>query len=467
MAKQLTATISEFPPPNSEVAEIQAIADIVSMPETLADAERILDADMFRNDKCRKAYEILRAMAKEGVVIDRTTVFTRMNREFVTRAVFPTMNNSDNTPMSAIHHFSALKEIDIKLKCYDYAVRALMDASNSAKSANEIIGDAESFAESLGKERSEDRGTQHISEVLQEVGDMIGELQRDREAGKMLRVPTGFGTLNFYTYGGFNAGNLVILAARPSVGKTAVMLQMAKAAASSGKAANIYSLEMTNAELAQRFLLSESSRLDQWSMARGDIEWQAFEQTTGVLSSKPIYLNDSARTIQEITSKITLNAMAGKCDIAFIDYLGLIKLDSRAGNLSQAIAECTKDLKALAKALKIPIVLLCQLNRSSASEKRPPEMHDLRDSGGIEQDADIVLMLERASEDERGKDVNMWVRKNRQGSAGNLSIVITANDSFTSFVEKRDESLQPPYSPQPMETTVQSSLDFDNSDFPF
>ena len=104
--------------------------------------------------------------------------------------------------------------------------------------------------------------------------------------------------------------------------------------------------------------------------------------------------------------------------------------------LAQATAQCTSDLKALAKECGVPIVLLCQLNRASASERRAPEMHDLRDSGGIEQDADIVLMLERAFEDEEGKEVKMWVRKNRQGKAGNVNITIVANDTYSAFTEK-------------------------------
>lgn len=307
-----------------------------------------------------------------------------------------------------------------------------------------------------------EKGMQHISQVLHEVGEQLEALQKDRESGKILRVPTGFRELNFYTYGGFEVGNLVILAARPSVGKTAVMLQMAKAAATAGKDVNVFSLEMTNAELARRFLTSESDKLNQWSMARGDIEWEAFEMAVGRLEGKPIYLNDSTRKFEDIVAKISLNAMSGKCDIAFIDYLGLIKF-YKGSNLSQAIAEVTGDLKALAKECKIPIVLLCQLNRSSASEKRPPEMHDLRDSGGIEQDADIILMLEKANDDEDGREVNMWIRKNRQGKAGNVCIPIVANETYSAFTEKNDDAPPPPV----WEGMESNSMFDDNNDIPF
>ena len=271
-------------------------------------------------------------------------------------------------------------------------------------------------------------------------------------------MPTGFSVLDYLTYGGFNAGNLVILAARPSVGKTAVMLQMAKAAAMAGKAVNLFNLEMTNVELAQRFLFSTGSVTPQ-QVARGDMEWINFEIGSGKFSNQPIWLNDSAYTEDEIVRHITLNSQAGKCDIAFIDYLGLIRMNAKLP-LHQAIAETTKRLKQIAKQCGIPIVLLCQLNRASASENRPPAMYDLRDSGSIEQDADIILMLEKASYEEDGKEVNIWVRKNRQGKAGDIKIEIVGNDTFTAFTEKNGRE------PEPMPMPIKN--DFDNdSDIPF
>lgn len=458
MARQLTTTISDYPLPDSLPTEIQIIADIISQPDTISEAERVLTPEMFTDDACRDAYNALRAMVKDGMVIDLPSAFGRIDKGLMTRGVIPMMGNTGSA-MTAIQHYSTLKNFSIKRRCYFKAIEFLVGACDSNTQALDLINQATGFADSLKKEIDTDKGMQHISKVLEEVGNNLEELQRDRQSGKVLRVPTGFGSLNFYTYGGFNAGNLVILAARPSVGKTAVMLHMAKAAASAGKVVNIFSLEMTNAELAQRFMSAESGSLNQWSMAKGDVEWSVFESVSGRLSTHPIYLNDSARTLEEITSRISLNSVANKCDIAFIDYLGLIKMYVKGGNLSQAIAECTRDLKALAKSCRIPIVLLCQLNRSSVSEKRPPEMYDLRDSGGIEQDADIVLMLERASEDPEGKEVNMWIRKNRQGKAGNLYITIVANDSFSAFTEKSE-------TPPPLPEMTYDNT-FENSEIPF
>lgn len=456
MARQMNnVTISEYPLPDSYSTEIQIIADIISLPETIVDAERTITMDMFTDDACRDAYIALQKMAKDGMVIDLPSAFGKIDRGLIQKGVIPMMQNVGGA-ITALQHYVTLKDFHIKRKCYFKAMQLLMGSVDAKVSAQDLIGEAGRFADNLRKEIDADKGTQHISAVLNDLGEQVEELMKSRKEGKVLRVPTGFYSLDYATYGGFNAGNLVILAARPSVGKTAIMLQMAKAAAMHNKAVNLFNLEMTNTELAQRFLFS-TELVTPVQMAKGEVEWNAFENASAQFSGKPIYLNDSASTADEIIARITLNAQAGKCDIAFIDYLGLISMGSKAP-LYQAIADTTKRLKQTAKACKIPIVLLCQLNRASASENRAPMLYDLRDSGSIEQDADIVLMLERASTSEDGRDVSMWIRKNRQGKAGDYKVDIEGNDTFTAFKDKNDPT------PPPPEFLAD---EFDDNDIPF
>ena len=187
-----------------------------------------------------------------------------------------------------------------------------------------------------------------------------------------------------------------------------------------------------------------------------------FEIASGSFASKPIYMSDSLFGEDEIIANIKLNAKAGKCDIAFVDYLGLVNYADSKSTLANSIASFTKRLKNTAKACKIPIVLLCQLNRLSASEKRAPQLYDLKDSGAIEQDADIVLMLERASGELDDREVNMWVRKNRQGKAGEVKVNIKANETFTAFKDMDDPTPPPP----PPPTDWGNNFDND-SDCPF
>ena len=457
--KRVETSISEYPMPDSLSTEIQVIADIISLPETLMEAERIMAPEMFTDDKCRDAYNALRTMVKEGMVIDLPSAYGRIDRELMQKGVIPMMTNVGSS-VTASQHFASLRDFDIKRKCYYKAVELLMNASGTNSTAQDLIGWASNFADNLRKNAEPSGGIQHISSVLNDLGTQVEEKMKEKAEGKVLRAPTGFYTLDRMTYGGYNAGNLVILAARPSVGKTAVMLQMARAAATVGKTVNIYSLEMTNTELAQRFLYA-TEHITPSQMASADVDWQSFEVASAQYASKPIYLSDSLFAEDEIIANITLNNQSGKCDIVFIDYLGLVMYANSKELLSNQIASFTKRLKKVAKACKIPIVLLCQLNRSSASEKRPPQLYDLRDSGSIEQDADIVLMLERATENLDGRDVNMWVRKNRQGIAGDIKVEIEGNDTFTAFKDKND-----PTPPPPMTEHWKSDFD-DNDDIPF
>lgn len=450
-------TLKDYQLPQSDWLEIQVICDLIALPETIVTAEQLLTTDMFTLQDTEDAWTTIRTMAKEGKTIDLPSLHGKISSGLMTGILKMIPNSGGMT--STIEHYASLKELYVKRKCYFAALDFLRDASNTNVGAHDLIEKAGGFAENLRKEINAEKGTQHISQVLNDLGEKIEELQRNREKGKVLRVPTGFYTLDWMTYGGFNTGNLVILAARPSVGKTAIMLQMAKAAAFSGKAVNLFNLEMTNTELAQRFIFS-TGEVTPVAMARGEVEWNAYERASAQFASKPIYMNDSASTADEIISRITLNNQAGKCDIAFIDYLGLINMGGGSRTpLYQAIAETTKRLKQIAKACGIPIVLLCQLNRASASEKRAPALYDLRDSGSIEQDADIVLMLERASDEEDGKDVNMWVRKNRQGKAGEIKIELQGNETFTAFRDKAD--------PTPPFPTMDDFNKDNNPEFPF
>lgn len=460
----MTTNINDYPITDTLGMEMQVLADIISQPDTMIEAQRMLKDDMFSDPKCCDAWKTLKSMAKEGMTIDLPSAFSRIDRELMQKGILQILNNTGGIT-TALQHFALLKDGYIKRIGELGTIRIMMQSrDNPSMSGAELMHNFSVLYESLRKETETGRDQQHISETINDLGEKIEKTIKDKAEGKVLRVPTGFSILDYLTYGGFNAGNLIILAARPSAGKTAVMLQMAKAAATSRKAVTLINLEMTNVELAQRFVFS-TGLITPVEMARGEVEWSRFEVAAGQFTSKPIYMSDSCFSEDEIISIITMNAQAGKCDIAFIDYLGLIRFANTKAQPYVAIADCTKRLKQLAKSCNIPIVLLCQLNRASVSEKRPPAMHDLRDSGSIEQDADIILMLERAGteNDDDSRDVNMWVRKNRQGKAGEVKIEIVGNDTFTVFTEKNGRDNVPP----PVTAEDLDGRDEFNDDIPF
>ena len=148
MAKQLITTLNEFPMPDSLSMEIQVIADIISLPDTLMDAERIINADMFTDDRCRVAFNTLREMAKEGMVIDLPSAFGRIDRELMQKGVIPILHNTGGA-VTAVQHYSTLKTFDIRRKCYLKAMQLLMGACDSSVVAQELISRASGLAEEL------------------------------------------------------------------------------------------------------------------------------------------------------------------------------------------------------------------------------------------------------------------------------------------------------------------------------
>jgi len=434
--KEIDDIIQNSPLPSSTEIERQVIADIVSCQEAvMPDARRLLNDEMFADENCLRAWRSLCSMDDRGETIDLTTALSVLDTVYFTQKIIP-KTITVGTASTVIGHCITLARLSVRRKTYLFAVRLLQECVNNEVTLEKLVAMPEDFSRKLRTDLNADKDSVGIGKVLNDLADSIGKEQNDRQQGRKTRVPTGFPTLDTMTYGGFNAGNLIVLAARPSVGKTSVMLQMARAAADSGIPVTVFSLEMMNQELAQRLLFS-TGIVKPADVASGKMKWEDFEAAAACLYKCPICMNDSARTVEDIVTRIILNYHNGKCGIAFVDYLGLI--DTRAEGrtpLYQIIASITKRLKQVAKDCKIPVVLLSQLNRASASDKRPPQLYDLRDSGSIEQDADTVLMLERPDSDPDQQDtspLNMWVRKNRHGKAGNYYIELRADPTYTNF----------------------------------
>ena len=218
------------------------------------------------------------------------------------------------------------------------------------------------------------------------------------------------------------------------------MLQFAKTAAEHNNPTLIFTLEMTKSELGRRFLFSTGS-VAQEEIIGKDVNWERFEDARGSIDHLPVYINDESRTLQAMISRMTMAVNQGRCKLALIDYLGQMQFDpSSRVTLAQQIGFTTTELKQAAKRLGIPIILLVQLNRKPVEDNRPPELHDLRDSGSIEQDADVVLMLQQrftsATAREEGDTpfVDIWIRKNRNYKK-DIKIPTIPNTSYTHFTE--------------------------------
>jgi len=238
----------------------------------------------------------------------------------------------------------------------------------------------------------------HIFDIANECYRQLEERKKAHKDGRVLGITSGLSMLDKYT-GGFRAGELIIIAARPGIGKTALALHIAKRAAEDKKSILFFSLEMNDTDLVDRLLLAESG-VDAQKYKNGnidDFEMQLIKEATQRLSTKDINIDDKSKvSIPYIRTMATLKKNRNECDLIIVDYLQLADIDKKGQNREREVANATRDLKLLSKELNVPIILLSQLNREVESEKLCiPKLAHLRESGAIEQDADIVLLLTR------------------------------------------------------------------------
>lgn len=422
--------LADIPLPDTTSVERQVLADIIHTPEVLPDVEGFVRKEFFTDPSRAKIYDIIISMFNAGENIDLPSVYAKAGKEVLQEVITP--NPDPSTPSAAYSHAKLLRDSAIRRRAYLSAVQFIQSCADGEKAEEDIYAGVQQMAQEIEGAFPVFSETK-VASVINEIAEDIQQRAMLKQKGLSERITTGFRTLDWITYQGWGPGQLIILAARPSVGKTAVSLQMAKAAALSGTPVMMFSLEMTKKELVQRLLYS-TGLVEPGGVMSGNVDWPLFEDASGKLSPLPFYINDESRSLPEIISKMVIAHQRGKCGIALIDYLGLIQTSSNLP-LYQAIAQITGDLKATAKKLKIPIVLLCQLNRLMVKENRAPELFDLRDSGSIEQDADIVIMLEQQPGfEESTPNLNMWVRKNRQYKK-DICITVRPNETYSAFYE--------------------------------
>lgn len=422
-------TLAEYPIPDTSQLETRLLVSCLSNSDYLGELMRIVKPDFFSSRENRKVWDTIVDMYNKREKIDITTVFPKVDRKNFSENII----TAEAVFGQAIMQLGvALMDTHIKKEAYLTAI-GILQGIEQGEGVESVTGKFKGFSdEILGQ--LEDNSAKNAS-------DLANELADDIQSGRTTRIETPFPTLNFMLYGGLGGGNLIILAARPSVGKTTIALQMAQKAAKDGKKATVYSLEMTAKELVQRLIVG-TSLVSTYDIVSRQVDWTKYENAVAMAVSENLRINDKAKSLDEICTKIMLDAQTGKTDVAFVDYLGLIRFYNRRMTQAQIIGEITARLKTVAKECNIPIVLLCQLNRESVRENRAPQLQDLRDSGSIEQDADVVIMLERPRDEmgtvEDGK-INVWVRKNRNGKCNfDTPLLLIGNESYSMFYEKAE-----------------------------
>lgn len=426
--RQQELQLSEFPMPNTQEIEMKLLASIIADSTIMPQVMRVVNRDMFSNADNQKMWDIMLAMWNEGEKINLISIQPRVNQKyFIDNFLMADVSAYGSNSLNSL--INAFVDTYAKRCAYMVSIDTLQKINNGC-SYGEVIDGMASAKERIlkGFKDTTSKDTKEIANVLKD---------------KLLwqetnRIPTSMRTIDYLTYGGFGGGNLVILAARPSVGKTQIGLQIAMNASVNGKKSMIFSLEMSGEELVQRLILSTGLITPMEFFSR-NFEIDKYDKAVEMATNENLIINDKSNGIDEICQKIRVEAQTNGCKLVMIDYLGLIPITDKRANTATAIGEMTRKLKLTAKECNIPILLLCQLNRQSASEGRSPQLYDLRDSGAIEQDADMVIMLEKAKgEDGEIMDntIDLWVRKNRNGKCNfDNPIRLYGNETYSSFQE--------------------------------
>ncbi|NLW01929.1 MAG: replicative DNA helicase [Clostridiaceae bacterium] len=418
-------------PPHHVEAEQSILGSILIDRQALSDVSGRLKPEAFYLEKHRELYEVILELYEDSQPVDIITVSDALAKRGTLEKVgdvdyIAHLANSVPTTANVLHYVSIVEDkallrnlIDVSGKITDLSYQGSMEGTDVLATAEKSIFDL-----SQGLSRT---GLEPLNTLLDTTFSKLEELCRRK--GELTGVPSGFIDLDRKTTG-FQKSDLILIAARPSIGKTSFALNIAANAALRQYTVAIFSLEMSQQQLVNRLLSSEST-VELEKMRSGRLEaddWKKIGYTIGPLSKAPIYIDDNASiSVTEMLSKLRRLKLERGLDLVVIDYLQLMEGRRKAENRQQEISEISRGLKIMAKELDVPVIALSQLSR--APELRTdhrPILSDLRESGAIEQDADMVLFLYRDDyyhEDSEKKNiVEVIIAKHRNGSTGTVEL---------------------------------------------
>ncbi|MDM8515585.1 replicative DNA helicase [Desulfobacterales bacterium HSG16] len=454
MAKRLAQNDKNFfqdklPPQNIE-AEESLISSILIDNNTLSDIVEVLTPDDFYRSSHQKIFEVCLTLYEQNEPIDLVTLNNALKENGDLEKVGGTSFLAkllDTVPVAAnAAHYAKIVRNKASLR------HLLIKSNEITKRCLDDRGDIEEiidFAESTVFEISE-RNIKPSFYPLSNIIEINIDALEERQGNKTLvtGVTTGYNQLDHMT-SGFQPSDLIILAARPSMGKTALAMNIARnAAVMGGVSVAVFSLEMSKEQLSMRLLCSES-RVDSFKLRGGfisDDDWNNLTNAAGTLSQAPMFIDDSASISSlEIRAKARRLKKDANLGLLIIDYLQLMRGSSGTERRDLEISEISRSLKGLAKELNLPIIALSQLNRKleERSDKRP-QLSDLRESGSLEQDADVVAFIYRDevyNKDENNPNIGkaeVIIAKQRNGPVGSVSLAFI--NKYTRF-----ENLQQDY----------------------
>ncbi len=432
-------------PPQDIYAEQALLGSIMIRPESIYDVSDIITPRAFYSGKHRVIYEAMMALNQRNEPIDliSLTAYLKENNKLEKAggssylpelvSVVPTAANIKNYADIVVKK-AALRELI-------YSADQILELGYNEKDNIDTVFDkAEKII--FGLADFSRKTFTNIKDALDEAWDRFDKLHKSKEG--LRGVPTGFRDLD-NLLSGFQPSDLIILAARPSMGKTSLALDIARnVACRHNQAVGIFSLEMSTQQLVDRVIAAES-RVNSWELRTGkvknDEDFTKIRDALATLASAPIFIDDEPSN-NIIKMKATARRMQAEhgLKLIIVDYLQLMIPQRESDSLVQQVTEISRSLKGLARELNIPVIALSQLSRAVEQRGGRPRLSDLRDSGSIEQDADVVMFIHRErNEEDGGKKNNLaeiLIEKHRNGPVGKVDLYFDEHRVSFSTVEK-------------------------------
>lgn len=440
--------------PHNITAEQSVIGAMFLSKYAINRATEELYPELFYLDSHAKMFEVIKELADEKKPIDLTTVIEALNAknyldkiggvEYLTEVV-----NSVPSAANVDYYIEIVRDKAILRRLIEVSTEITTESYDANESTNEILDDAEKKILNVIKNRKASE-FKSIAEVVTNAQNILEELAQNE--GNITGISTGFNALDNLT-SGLHGSEFIVVAARPAMGKTAFAVNLATNIAISGKTVALFNLEMSAEQLAMRMISSighvEGSKLRSGSLNSED--WEGINEAISTLADAKLYIDDSpGLTASEIRAKCRRLASSDDgLGIVIIDYLQLLSGSARyAGNRQQEVSEISRLLKTMALELNVPVVALAQLSRAvEMREDKRPIMSDLRESGSIEQDADIVAFLYRDDYYNKKAAIHpdislseLIVAKHRNGATDTIELLFERNFStFKNYEKKTNE----------------------------
>ena len=434
--------------PNSTEAEISVLGAMLQDSNAVLRAAEQLKPDDFYQPEHKEIFTALADMNSRQTAIDLVTVQAELARRGTLDGVggirYLMKINADVPTAANVQSYIDIVREKSTLRRLITACQGIMkECYSQNRELDEVLGGAEKAIFDIVMNRQGGEELRPISEGLDKAFAIIEE--NAKHPNEIIGVPTGFIDLDAMLTG-LHPGELIIIGARPAMGKTSFAMNIAEhAAMNKGKTTAVFTLEMPKEQIALRMLCSDA-RVDMQKVRKGtlhDDDWMRLAKSLGPLSASPMYIDDTAAlSPTQLRSRCRRLMMEKGLDLVVIDYLGLMRSDGRSESRNMEVSEISRRLKAIALELKIPIIACAQLSRANKDriDKRPV-LSDLRDSGSIEQDADVVMFLHREEYYNREtEDKNIGeviLSKQRSGPLGTVKLAWLSE--FTTFANLAKE----------------------------